>query len=207
MPATTTPTRRTVFRGIGLTSIAAGLAARSALASAAPGDSADAELVALCAKFVALETERYLLHIHDVWAPDFGPNHERYEGLSDEQQHTIDMIEECEPPTGPRGYVAVARAALAWAEMDRDGNFVAGADFCEEMMIRLALGAAGDFVWPPRPGSCPTAHWAPPPAAPDADVVPARIGNWDPCFKPGPCPCSDPCAWVAGLTHRGSAVA
>src|ERR1700722_851066 len=30
-------------------------------------------------------------------------------------------------------------------------------------------------------------------------VVPARIGNWDPCFKPGPCPCSNPCAWVVGL--------
>jgi hypothetical protein len=26
-----------------------------------------------------------------------------------------------------------------------------------------------------------------------------RIGNWDPCFKPGPCPCPNPCTWVAPL--------
>jgi hypothetical protein len=30
------------------------------------------------------------------------------------------------------------------------------------------------------------------------------IGNWEPCFKPGPCPCSSPCAWVAPLNSSAS---
>jgi hypothetical protein len=31
-------------------------------------------------------------------------------------------------------------------------------------------------------------------------IVPkVGIGDWDPCFKPGPCPCPNPCTWVAQL--------
>jgi hypothetical protein len=26
--------------------------------------------------------------------------------------------------------------------------------------------------------------------------------KWDPCFKPGPCPCATPCKWVVALTPR-----
>jgi hypothetical protein len=33
-------------------------------------------------------------------------------------------------------------------------------------------------------------------------VVPkVGIGDWDPCFKPGPCPCPNPCTWVAALSR------
>jgi hypothetical protein len=39
----------------------------------------------------------------------------------------------------------------------------------------------------------------------EAPFEPRRIGNWDPCFKPGPCPCSDPCAWVKTLGLPGKA--
>jgi hypothetical protein len=28
-------------------------------------------------------------------------------------------------------------------------------------------------------------------------------GEWDPCFKPGPCPCSTPCKWVVALALPG----
>ena len=162
MPKDVATTRRSALRGIGITTIAAGLAV-PALASAAP-DGADADLIRLCAKFVALQTEHYLLCRHDAYAPDFGPNHELYERLSDELQQTIEMIEQCEPPTSPGGYAAVARATLTWADLDDEGSifFEAGGDFYEEMLIKLAIAVAGDFVWPPRPGSCPTAHWAPP---------------------------------------------
>jgi hypothetical protein len=38
-------------------------------------------------------------------------------------------------------------------------------DFGEEMMLKLAEGASAGFLWPPRPGSCSTAHWAPPTSA------------------------------------------
>jgi hypothetical protein len=88
--------------GFGLAAITAGLAVPTPSQAASTSD-ADAELIQLSAKFVALETERYLLCRHDAYAPDFGPNHERYERLSDEQQHTIDMLEECEPPTSSNG--------------------------------------------------------------------------------------------------------
>jgi hypothetical protein len=33
-------------------------------------------------------------------------------------------------------------------------------------------------------------------------IVPkVEIGDWDPCFKPGPCPCPNPCTWVAALNR------
>jgi hypothetical protein len=104
------------FVSWGLTAIAAGLAMPTQSHAATASD-ADAELIALCAKFVALETERHLLCRHDAYAPDFGPNHEVYARLSDEQGHTINTLEECEPPTSPSGYAAVARAALVWADI------------------------------------------------------------------------------------------
>ena len=135
-------------------------------------DGADAELIRLCAQFVELETEHYLLLRHDPKAPDFGPNYELYERLSDEQQHITEMLEQCEPPTSQAGYAAVSRAALTWAYLDDEGNFEAG-DFCDEMLLKLAVALAGDFVWPPRPGSCPTAHWAPP-----MRRVPIAAGLW-----------------------------
>jgi hypothetical protein len=40
---------------------------------------------------------------------------------------------------------------------------------------------------------------------PEAPFEPARIGDWEPCFKPGPCPCPDPCTWVAPLIRPGKA--
>jgi hypothetical protein len=47
--------------------------------------------------------------------------------------------------------------------VERDSEGVAMSDhFGEEMILRLAERVAAGFVWPPRPGSCSTAHWAPP---------------------------------------------
>lgn len=34
-------------------------------------------------------------------------------------------------------------------------------------------------------------------ALPPRPVV--EVGDWDPCFKPGPCPCPTPCKWVEAL--------
>jgi len=55
----------------------------------------------------------------------------------------------------------VARAALTWATLDVEGNIQCESTF-EELLVRVAEGVAAGFVWPPRPGSCSTAHWAPP---------------------------------------------
>jgi hypothetical protein len=29
-------------------------------------------------------------------------------------------------------------------------------------LVQVAQGVAAGFIWPPRPGSCSTAHWVPP---------------------------------------------
>jgi hypothetical protein len=40
----------------------------------------------------------------------------------------------------------------------------------------------------------------------DPYVAPSPgIGSWDPCLKPGPCPCANPCKWVLDLGRLGEA--
>ena len=58
----------------------------------------------------------------------------------------------------------MARAAMTWTERNHEGIAICD-DFGEEMMLKLAEGAATGFVWPPRPGDCSTARWAPPTSA------------------------------------------
>jgi hypothetical protein len=131
-----------------------------ASAAAAPGT----KLAALCNQLVAIETELWLLPEHDEHAPDFGPNHARYEQLIDERDRLMELISECQPSTDAAGIAAIARAAMTWTERDHDGLAVYD-DFGEEMMFKLAAGVAAGFVWPPRPGDCSTARWAPPTSA------------------------------------------
>jgi hypothetical protein len=163
----TTPTRRSAL-GFSLAAFAAGLTV-PALASASPTEGvastdtlgADAELIALCNQLLVNETELWLLTDHDEYASDFGPNCARYEQLADERNRLTELIDECEHPVGAAGHIAMARVALAWVERDHENN-VRCNDFCEEVMFKLAEGVAAGFIWPPRPGSCSTAHWAPP---------------------------------------------
>jgi hypothetical protein len=88
------------------------------------------------------------------------------------------LISECQPPADAAGIAAVARAAITWAERDSDGLAMCD-DFGEEMMLKLAEGASAGFVWPPRPGSCSTAHWAPPTSPREvAEHFAARKAYW-----------------------------
>jgi hypothetical protein len=112
-------------------------------------------------QLVAIETELWLLPEHDDYAPDFGPNHARYQQLGAEQKRLMGLISECQPPTDAAGIAAMARVAMTWTERDSDGLAICS-DFGEEMMLKLAEGTATGFVWPPRPGDCSTALWAPP---------------------------------------------
>ena len=61
---------------------------------------------------MSIQTEWYLLQNHDEHAPDFGPNHARYERLNNEHVRLIGIIDECQSPTTLAGCVAMARAAL-----------------------------------------------------------------------------------------------
>jgi hypothetical protein len=41
---------------------------------------------------------------------------------------------------------------------------------------------------------------------PEPTEVPRTIGTWQACIKPGPCPCPNPCTWVAAQVRgRGGA--
>ena len=70
------------------------------------------------------ETELWLLAEHDEHAPDFGPNHARYEQLIDERDRLMELISECQSPTDQAGIVAMARAAMTWTERDHEGIVV-----------------------------------------------------------------------------------
>jgi hypothetical protein len=74
------------------------------------------------------------------------------------------LISERQSPTDAADITAIARAAMTWTERDHDGIAVCN-DFGEEMMLKLAESASTGFVWPPRPGDCSTARWAPPTSA------------------------------------------
>jgi hypothetical protein len=137
----------------------------------------DAELIALCDQFLSIETEMFLLMDHDEQAPDFGPNHARYEELGNEKDRLIEMIEEFQSPTTPAGCAAVARAALTWVTLSIEGEFLCDSSY-EELMVKMAKGVAADFVWPPRPGSCSTAHWAPPTSSKEIAEHEAASAAW-----------------------------
>jgi hypothetical protein len=88
------------------------------------------------------------------------------------------MIEEHESPTTPDGCAAMARAALTSVALDHEGNFECDTNF-EELLVRVAKGVAVGFVWPPRPGSCSTAHWSPPASPKEiAEHQAARRAHW-----------------------------
>jgi hypothetical protein len=90
----TTPTRRSAI-GFTLAALTAGLTV-PVLASAAKPD-ADAELINAYDRLVEVETELWLLPLHDEYAPDFGPNHTRYRQLLDEQDRLIDLLASANP--------------------------------------------------------------------------------------------------------------
>jgi hypothetical protein len=139
-------TRRSAL-GFSLAALAAGLTV-PAIAASGVMRRPDAELIDLCDQLVAAETEQYLLGEHDEHASDFGPNNSRYEQLSNERERLVEMIDECQSSTTPAGHVAMARAALTWAQYDDNWEPLCD-DFREELMVKLAQGVAAGFVWPP----------------------------------------------------------
>jgi len=155
--ANTTPTRRSAMR-FSLAALTAGL---TVPALAASDTSPDTNLINLCDRLIAVETEECLLVAHDECAPDYGPNHARYNELIGERERLEGLIEDCEPPANAAGFASVARAALTWVPRDSDGG-TQSQDLGGSLLVMLAEGVGAGFMWPPRPGSCSTANWAPP---------------------------------------------
>jgi hypothetical protein len=152
----TPPTRRGALQ-FSAAALFAGLAMPALAIAAEP----DVQLIRLCNQLLATETELWLLVEHDEHAPDFGPNSAHYDRLIVERDRLKELVDECQHPVSAAGTVAIARVALTGVERDSEGAAMCD-HFGEEMMLRLAEGVAAGFVWPPRPGSCSTAHWSAP---------------------------------------------
>jgi hypothetical protein len=144
----TTPTRRAVFRGLGLTSIAAGLAARSALATpsvppdAARADAAnpDAELIRLCDRLVQLridELAQFDLIDYDNGGDDLF--------AAPEWDALAARLQEIDRPLTLAGAAAMARCTVRHCDRCPDGKIVM-IDLAEWMAIRVSEFLAGGVV-------------------------------------------------------------
>jgi hypothetical protein len=117
----TTPTRRAVFRGLGLTSIAAGLAV-PAVARTKPDDAdADAELIRACGEIVASQTRINALCEGRYTIDDEESTDPKLIALCEKQSEPVDFIDRA-PPTTLAGVRAVARASIAIAPVKLDGE-------------------------------------------------------------------------------------
>jgi hypothetical protein len=144
----TTPTRRAVFRGLGLTSIAAGLAARSALAApAAPPDAAadanpDGELITLCDRLVQLRThEIAVIKPMDDGDDDYDP----LEATDAEWDALAARLRQIDRPLTLAGAAATARCVVRHSDRCPDGDIVM-IDLAEWMAIRVSEFLAGGVV-------------------------------------------------------------
>lgn len=79
---------------------------------------ADAELIALCERLVALRRQECLICTEDPLAPDEGPQHARFEAVLDEQNQMEKRIYDTPEPVSSDGCQAVARAALVGVPRD-----------------------------------------------------------------------------------------
>jgi hypothetical protein len=81
--------------------------------AATPGDSPDAELIALCARFDALEREKLAWHAaHDD--PSDDEMDAAIDPLNEQQKELIDPILDARAVT-PAGFIARAKSILLWA--------------------------------------------------------------------------------------------
>jgi hypothetical protein len=123
MPATTTPTRRAVFRGFGLAAIAAGLAAVPALAAPAAAPDTDADLIRLCGEVVAIQDRINALYKIRHTAEEEERTEPELSALYATQQERIDLIEAAGgSPATLAGARAIAQASVAIAPLDRGGE-------------------------------------------------------------------------------------
>jgi hypothetical protein len=73
----------------------------------------DAEIIRLCAKYVALWHEQRVIAIADEWAADKGPLHPRYEELGAKERDIARRLYKLGRPRTRGGIAAMAQVALA----------------------------------------------------------------------------------------------
>jgi hypothetical protein len=138
----TTPTRRAAFRGLGFTSIAAGLAAVPALSAPAAPPDADAELIRLCDRLVQLRThEIAVLKRMDDDDDDYDP----LEATDAEWDALVPRVREIDWPLTLDGAKAMARFVVRCSDRQPDGD-ITMIDLAQEMSIRVSEFLAGTEV-------------------------------------------------------------
>src|SRR5580693_4157072 len=119
------PSRRGLIARISATLLAGAAgatAARGAPGAAMPADGADAELIRLCDRMVALVAEEKALVDADERAHREGPNKPRYDALWAERGVIRDQIYDMDYPTTAAGAAAMTRAAMTEIDRDFEGN-------------------------------------------------------------------------------------
>jgi hypothetical protein len=119
------PSRRRLLAGLSATLLAGAAiatAARGAPVADAPADGADAKLIRLCERMVAIHTAEVALVDADEWAPDRGPNKPRYDALWAEWIAIRDRVYDLNDPTTVAGAAALSRVALTVVDRDFEGN-------------------------------------------------------------------------------------
>jgi hypothetical protein len=143
----TTPTRRAVFCGVGLTSIAAGLAARSALATPAVPPDADAELIRLCGEVVAIQAKIDALHKVRHTAEDERRTEPERSALYAMQHERLDLIEAAAVSLATLAAArAIAQASVAIAPLNVDGEVSCGGGDSEWLALVVVKFLAGSAV-------------------------------------------------------------
>jgi hypothetical protein len=106
----------------------------------------DAELIRLCERIVANRAEDEAICTADPHAPDGGPNHVRLEELWADYATAEAQIFELPEPTTAQGAKAAARASLACAPRDAEGEITAGEDLDTWLAFACVEWLAGSAV-------------------------------------------------------------
>jgi hypothetical protein len=194
----TSPSRRSAL-GVAVAAIVAGITA-PALASATASNP-DAELIALCDRLVQLRTHE-LAHLASIGWSD-GDDDDPLEETYAEQKALAARARQIDRPHTLEGAAAMARCVVRLSDSHPDGE-IYSTDLAEWMAIRVAEFMAGRSVTMTTLISPPVTE---PSASTTGPIVVEGIGGWDPCFKPGPCPCPNPCKWVAAHLPKAVGVA
>ena len=118
----------------------------------APEGDQDAEIILLCAKYVALWHEERVISAAAELAPDEGPLHARFEEIGARERQIIRRLYELGAPSTKGGITAMAEAAVAGWPRNADG-----ACCCENITEWLSVAVVHSVIsagLTVEPGDC-----------------------------------------------------
>jgi hypothetical protein len=109
----------------------------------APEPGHDAEIILLCAKYVALWHEQQVIAGADEWAADRGPLHARFEAISAKTSEIARKLYGLRPPSTQGGISAMAEAAITHWPMRADHKLEC-ASISDWMALAVVQGVTGN---------------------------------------------------------------